>query len=138
MKNSFDIQKVNTRIKIAMAWTSIMFCFIYADYFELYTPGKINSVIEGNINPLGEVTQAKLIGTSIMLLLPALMVFLTQILNPVLCRIVNIGVSIIYILLTIVVIQGAWYFYSLFGIAEIILMITIIYFSWKWPKVADN
>jgi len=115
-----------------------MFCFIYADYFELYTPGKINSVIEGNINPLGEVTQAKLIGTSIMLLLPALMVFLTQILNPVLCRIVNIGVSIIYILLTIVVIQGAWYFYSLFGIAEIILMITIIYFSWKWPKVADN
>jgi len=134
MKKSLEDQKVNTRIIVALAWTSIMFCFVYADYFELYVPDKISSMIGGNIRPLGPVSQAKLLGTSIMLLVPALMVFLTLILKAVFCSVLNIIVASIYIILTLLVIQDAWYFYMLFGVVEILLMLTIIHFSWRWPR----
>ena len=30
--------KVNVKIKLSVLWTSVMFCYIYEDYFELYVP----------------------------------------------------------------------------------------------------
>lgn len=39
--------KVNIKIKLASLWTSATFCYLYGDYFELYTPGKINSLLTG-------------------------------------------------------------------------------------------
>jgi hypothetical protein len=72
--------KVNVRIKISALWAALMFCYIYADYFELYVPGKLADMMAENIGPLGHVTQAKLIGTAILLAIPALMLFLSIVL----------------------------------------------------------
>ncbi len=33
--------KINVKIKLAALWASVMFCYIYADYFGLYEPGKL-------------------------------------------------------------------------------------------------
>jgi len=33
--------KIPTRIKISALWTSVMFCYVYADYFQFYVPGKL-------------------------------------------------------------------------------------------------
>lgn len=30
------MEDVPVRIKLAALWTSVMFCYIYADYFEMY------------------------------------------------------------------------------------------------------
>jgi len=35
-----------------------MSCFIYADYFELYVPGKLQGMLAGRMEPLGAVTQS--------------------------------------------------------------------------------
>jgi hypothetical protein len=46
MKNSspalHDI-KVHVKIKISLLWASVMFCYIYGDYFGLYKPGALQA-----------------------------------------------------------------------------------------------
>lgn len=37
----FDDIKVHMKIKIAALWASLMFCYIYCDYFELYMRRKL-------------------------------------------------------------------------------------------------
>ena len=40
--------KVNIKIKLAALWTAVTFCYLYGDYFDLYTPGKVESLISGD------------------------------------------------------------------------------------------
>ena len=35
--------KVNIKVKLAALWSAATFCYLYGDYFELYTPNKIKS-----------------------------------------------------------------------------------------------
>lgn len=62
---------VNIKIKLAALWTSVTFCYLYGDYFELYTPEKINSLITGE-NVLDSPT--KLLIAAIILAIPSVMV----------------------------------------------------------------
>ncbi|NYZ63428.1 DUF6326 family protein [Luteimonas deserti] len=126
--------RVDVRIKLALLWVSTMFCFIYGDYFELYTPYKLTAMLDGRIGPLGDVTQGKLLGTSIMMTAPSLMAAFSVLSTPALCRWVNIVVATIFVAITVLVIQGAWIFYVYFGIVEILLLLSIIWLAWKWPR----
>ncbi|MDR7192096.1 DUF6326 family protein [Luteimonas terrae] len=126
--------RVDVRIKLALLWVSTMFCFIYGDYFELYTPYKLTAMLDGRIGPLGGVTQGKLLGTSIMMTVPSLMAAFSVLSTPALCRWVNIVVATIFVAITVLVIQGAWIFYVYFGIVEILLLLSIIWLAWKWPR----
>jgi len=111
-----------------------MFCFIYGDYFELYTPYKLTGMLDGQIGPLGDVTQGKLLGTSIMMTVPSLMAAFSALSAPALCKWVNIVVDSILVGITVLVIQGSWTFYVYFGIVEILLLVSIIWIAWKWPS----
>ena len=42
---------VNIKLKLSGLWPSTMFCYIYSDYFELYTPGKLEGMIAGDLRP---------------------------------------------------------------------------------------
>ena len=55
--------RVPTRYKLSAMWASVMFCYIYVDYFELYVPGKLQGMLDGKIVPLGPVTQGILLAT---------------------------------------------------------------------------
>jgi hypothetical protein len=94
MKNQLEDFDVNLRIILSALWTTIMFCYIYGDYFELYVPKKIDELIDGKNNldsPL------KLFTATIVLTIPALMIFLSLVLNPKLAKWLNIGVGIFFI-----------------------------------------
>src|SRR6185436_18831579 len=71
-----DDIEVNPKIKLAVLWTSVMFCYIYADYFGLFAPGVLWKMNQGQIPPLGRATDTVLIGVSLMMAIPALMIFL--------------------------------------------------------------
>ena len=134
MTSRLQDHKVNVRIKLALLWVSTMFCFIYGDYFELYTPHKLNEMLGGQIGPLGDVTQGKLLGTSIMMTVPSIMAAFAILSTPVLCKWLNILVAALLVGITLLVIQGAWTFYVYFGIVEILLLLTIICFALRWPR----
>ncbi|MES2823260.1 MAG: DUF6326 family protein [Pseudomonadota bacterium] len=135
-QNLLDDIKVHVRIKISALWTTLVACYIYADYFELYVPGKLTDMLAQNIGPLGAVTQAKLIGTSILLAIPILMVFLSLVLPSKISRWANIVFGVVYALVAIATIcsPGAWIFYRFFCAVEIVLTLIIIWYAWHWPK----
>ena len=54
--------KINVKLKLAGLWTAVMFCYIYADYFGLFVPGRLQHMLEGRMEPLGPTTQGVLHG----------------------------------------------------------------------------
>src|SRR5579883_3039095 len=68
---------INVRFKLMALWVSVMFCYIYADYFDLYTKGSNQQLIRGQMGPLGPATPSVLLGASVLLTIPSVMIFLS-------------------------------------------------------------
>jgi len=136
MKNSstlLDDIKVHVKIKISALWVSVMFCYIYGDYFGLYKPGALQDMLSGKMGPLGPTTQLVLLGTSAMMALPSVMVFLSLVLKPRLNRWLNIIFGAIYTVIILITMPGEWVFYIFLGVIEIALTTLIVWYAWKWP-----
>ena len=76
-----DDIKIHVKLKLSALWSSVMFCYIYADYFGLYVPGSMQQLLAGKMGPLGPVTQMVLLGTSATLAIPSVMIFLSLVLS---------------------------------------------------------
>jgi hypothetical protein len=127
MNGSLQKFEVNVRIKLAALWSSVMFCYIYGDYFELYVPGKVEGLLSGD-NILN--TPTKLFLATGMLTIPALMISLSVLLSPKVCRILNIIVGAFFsILMTLIAITSIaeWRgFYVFLAIVETIITSAVI------------
>ncbi|THV58988.1 DUF6326 family protein [Chryseobacterium candidae] len=138
MNNStkFEDIKVNIKIILAGLWTSVTLCYLYGDYFELYTPGKARGLLEGT-NLLD--SPPKLFLASVVLAIPAVMVFLSLILTPAVNRMLNIifGTFFTLIMLFIGIISFSdWYlFYVFLAMVECMITILIVKYAWSWKKV---
>lgn len=137
MKNSsLEEFKVNVRLKLSALWAGVMFCYIYGDYFGLYVPGKVQGLLNGE-NMLG--SPMKLFIAAFLLALPALMIFLTVLLKPKLCKWLNIGVGAFFTLFTLLVGISSiseWHgFYVFYSFLESIITSVIIGYAWNWPKL---
>lgn len=124
---------VPVRARLSALWATLMFCYIYGDYFGLYVPGKLSGMINGE-GPLGPVSQSTLVYTAILLAIPGLMVFLSLALPPVVCRWANILFGAFYIVVMALTMPGAWSFYVLLGIVEIIIGLFTVWSAWRWPR----
>ena len=127
--------KVNIKIKLASLWASVTFCYLYGDYFELYTPDKINSLITGE-NIMDSPTT--LLVASIILAIPSLMVVASIFLKPKINRIINIIVGTLFTLMMVFIgisTTNEWYlFYMFLAFLESTITAVIVWFAWKWPK----
>ena len=135
-ESSLQDSKIDVKIKLASLWAATMFCYVYGDYFELYVPGKLSSMLAGKIVPLGTVTQTILVGTSVMMAVQSVMVFLSLVMKPALNRWVNLVFGLVFALIMLVVIQGGWIFYKVMGMVEIALLLAVVWQAWNWPRVA--
>ncbi|KFF11460.1 DUF6326 family protein [Flavobacterium hydatis] len=131
----FEDFKVNVRIKLSALWASVMFCYIYGDYFSLYVPNKIQGFVSGdNIldNPV------KLFAATILMVIPSLMIFLSILLKPKLARLLNIIFGIIYtaimLLIAATTIAPWWAFYVFLALVESVITILIVWQAYKWPR----
>jgi NhaP-type Na+/H+ or K+/H+ antiporter len=127
--------KVNVKYKLAALWTSVMFCYIYEDYFELYVPKRIEHIVSGEsiLN-----TPLKLFSASWVLIIPALMIFLSILLKPKINRLLNIIFGTSYTALMLWIASNysdKWLIFALlFAIVESIITGIIIWYAWKWPR----
>jgi Family of unknown function (DUF6326) len=131
----FEDVKVNVKIKLSALWASLVLCYLYGDYFGLYKPGSLQSMLDGQMGPLGPTTQGVLLGTSIMMAIPCVMVFLSLVLPPKINRVANVALGLVYTAIMILTMPGAWVFYLFFGVVEIALSLAIVGFAWRWPRV---
>ena len=129
--------KVHVRFRLSALWAAVMFCYVYGDYFELYQPGKLQGMLAGRM-PFGPISQGVLVGTSALLAVPAVMVFLPLVLPPRVSRWVNIVLGVVYTLIMLLAIQGSWYFYIFFGVLEMMLTSSIVWYAWTWPKAPER
>ena len=128
-----------TPLKLSAAWAATTLCYIYCDYFELYVPGKLQGMLDGHMGPLGAVTQGVLIGTSVMLIIPSIMILLSVTLPSSASRILNLLFGAGYTLLMLLLAVGMeWYFYKLFAFTEAALTAWIVWTAWKWPRVSHG
>ena len=127
-----EARKIPAQLKLSALWATLMFLYIYADYFALRKPGEMQEVMAGRMGPL-PVTQGSLLSASILMLIPAVMVFLSLALKPRASRWVNLALGALYTAVNVWNLVGeTWAFYILFGIAELALTLLIVGYAWKW------
>lgn len=128
--------KINIRIKLSALWTSVMFCYIYGDYFELYVPEKVQGFLNGH-NMLD--TPIKLFTATFILTVPALMIFLSLMLSPKLTKWLNFGMGIFFTIFTFLVGVSSiseWRMsYVFLSVIESVITLIIIWQAWTWKKV---
>jgi hypothetical protein len=137
--NTFSEAPVNIRIKLAGLWTAVMFCYIYGDYFELYVPHKVAGLLDGN-NLLN--TPTNLLLATIMLSIPALLIFLNLVLKPQVCRWLNIVWGMFFTTLMLLIAATsltAWRsFYVYLAVIESVLTALVVWYAWRWPRAQTD
>lgn len=131
-RDRFADVKVHVRLKLSALWTSVMFCYIYGDYFNMYTPGKLDAMAAGELG-VGPATEGVLLGVSVVMAIPSVMVFVSLVLPPAVNRWVNIVLGIAYSLMLIITVPGAPLFYIFLGVLEVALTLLIAWLAWTWP-----
>ncbi len=126
------------RVKLAAAWASFMFFYIYVDYFHLYMPGTVDDILAGvvfefDISQTFVVTALTIVGT------PALMILLSTALPARACRLLNLVVASLCIPIAAFNVVGAdWvYFYGLGVVVEVAILAYILRSAWTWPRTAS-
>jgi len=140
--NQFIDYESNVKIKLASLWTTLMFLYIYADYFDLKTPGAIKGLMHLK-TPVGSTTPGLLIIFSVILIIPSMMIFLSIFLKPRINKWLNIFLGIIYAVISILIIISdvgdKWqYFFVLFNVVEVFVFSIIIWKAWTWPITVKN
>ncbi|MFC4686651.1 DUF6326 family protein [Epilithonimonas pallida] len=135
MKTELQDHKINIKLQLSALWTGVMFLYIYGDYFELYVPGKINGLLNGQ-NMLDN--PGKLFLATVLLAIPALLIFLNLMLKANFAKWLNIIWGLFFSVFTLLVgisSLSAWKtFYVFLAFLESLVTAIIVYKSWNWPK----
>jgi hypothetical protein len=126
--------KISVQMKLSALWAAMMLLYIYADILSLFRPGQVEEMIEGLMGPF-PVTQVSLEVASILMIIPAVMVFLSLTLKPKVNRWANITLGLLYTIVNMSNLIGeTWAYYISFGTVEIVLTLLIVWYAWKWSN----
>jgi len=127
--------KIPVKVLLSALWAALMFLYIYADHFSLFKPGQIEEMAAGRMGPF-PVTQGSLLSAAILMLISALMVFLSLALTSKVSRWANIILGVLYTAVNVWNLVGeTWAFYLLLGLVEIALTLLIVGYAWRWRNV---
>jgi hypothetical protein len=138
--NLLESPPISVRAKLAAAWTSFMFLYVYVDILNFYKPGVVDSMLDGLVWRF-EVSPTLLTVMLVSVGIPGLMVVLSMALPARVSRVTNLVVASLYIPYSIFNAAGAtpeWaFFYGISIGAEVLLLAYILRSAWAWPRTAD-
>lgn len=128
---------IPVQVKLAAAWTSLMFLIIYIDYFHLYQPGEIDDIRGGNIFAF-EISGNLMTIFFVVIAIPSLMVLLSTALPARVNRAVNLVVAVVYIPVCVFNAAGAtadfaFYYVVTIGV-EVLILAFILRSAWVWTR----
>ncbi|MDQ3125115.1 MAG: DUF6326 family protein [Pseudomonadota bacterium] len=132
-----ELQEINVSLKMKLAalWTSFMFLYAYVDYFHLYMPGSIEDILAGKVFVF-DISYVFLLIAMTFVAIPVLMIFLSVFLPAKINRWANIIVATVYIPYMLFNLAGdAWLHMYLAAVVEFVLLLLIIRYAWKWPRI---
>lgn len=139
--NLLDNPPIPVQAKLAAAWTSFMFLYIYVDYFHLYKPGSVDDILAGVVFVF-DISPTLLTIMLASVAIPALMVMLSMTLPARVNRATNLVVASLYIPYSAFNAAGAswdWaFFYGLSIGLEVLLLAFILRSAWTWPRTHSD
>lgn len=131
-------QPIDVRIKLSGLWISTMLVFAYVDLFGFFRADVIENALAGKVYVF-DVSQTFLLLTTLYVVIPSVMVVLSLIIRPPRNRIMNMVASLVYIVTIGLSMVGEEWIYFLAGsLVEIILLLTITYVAWTWPRTSAD
>jgi len=139
-KTILEDWQVPVQAKLAAAWTSFMFLYIYVDYFALYKPGKIDDILVGVVFEF-DISPTYLTTVLALVAIPALMILLSMTLPARANRATNLVVASLEIPFAAFNAAGeSWDWASFYGLSigiEVLLLAFILRSAWTWPRAAS-
>ena len=135
---ALEDRQLPVQAKLAAAWTSFMFLYIYVDYFALYKPGVIDDILAGVVWEF-DISQTLLTAFLTSVAIPILMVMLSMTLPARANRTINLIVASLYVPVSMFNAVGeSWtYFYGLSIGLEVLLLAFILRSAWTWPRTSS-
>ena len=134
---ALEDRQVPVQAKLAAAWTSFMFLYIYVDYFHLHKPGVIDNLRAGVVFEL-DISPTLLTMMLASVAIPALMVMLSMTLPARVNRATNLVGALLYIPYSMINALGeSWdwaFFYGLSIGVEVLLLAFILRSAWTWAR----
>jgi hypothetical protein len=143
--DGLEPQPASVRAKLAAAWTSFMFLYVYVDHLQLYKPGAIDDILVGVVHAF-DIGPTFVALSLTLVAIPILMILLTTTLPARVNRATNLAGAALYIPVSMYNAAGeSWtyaYFYGLSIGLEVLLLAFILRSAWTWPRtrseVADD
>lgn len=136
--NLLEDRQVPVQAKLAAAWTSFMFLYIYVDILNFFKPGVINEITAGKVFVF-DISPTLLTVFLVSVSIPALMVALSMALPARANRITNLIVASLYIPYSMFNASGAsWDWAFFYGISiglEVLLLAYILRSAWRLNRV---
>lgn len=130
---------IPVRLKLAAAWTSFMFLYVYVDVLGFYKPGVVEGILAGKVWEF-DVSQPLMTSFLALLSIPILMIASSVTLPARASRIANLVVASVQIpFAAFNAVGGSWTIYYSLGVAlELMLLALILRYAWTWPRTASS
>jgi hypothetical protein len=126
--NGKTTKTIDTKVLLSTLWVVVMINMLKADILSLYIPGSAEEVARtAGDTPITQL----MLGGAIMMEISIVMIILSRVLKYRLNRWANIAASVI----TIVFVLGggaSYPHYIFIAAVEVICLLLIIWFAWKW------
>ena len=137
---AFQEARLPVQAKLAAAWTSVMFLYIYVDYLALYKPGVVDDILAGVVFGF-DITPTLLTIFLALIAIPALMVMLSMTLPARVNRPTNLVVASLQIpLMVFNAAVASWDWASFYGLSigiEVLILAFILRSAWTWPRTSS-
>ena len=132
--------QVPVQAKLAAAWTSFMFLYIYVDILNFYKPGVVDGILNGLIWKF-DISSTLLTIFLVSVSIPALMVVLSMTLPIRVNRATNLVVASLLIPYSMFNAAGAtWEWAAFYGLSiglEVLLLVFILRSAWTWSRTTS-
>lgn len=121
--------------KLAAAWASFMFLYVYVDLLGFFKPGIVEDILAGVVFKF-DISQAFVTIALTSVTIPLLMILLSTTLPARANRTLNLVVASLYIPYSAFNLAGGeWLYYYGLGLAvELIVLAVILRLAWTWPR----
>lgn len=138
-QNTLDDLRMPVQVKLAGAWASFMFLYIYVDYLALYKPGVVDDILAGVVHEFD--TGPTFVALALTLIaVPTLMILLSVALPARVNRTTNLVVATLYVPVSIFNAAGeSWSYVYFYGVSiglEVLLLAFIVRTAWTWQRRA--
>ena len=135
-------QGVPVQAKLAAAWTSFVFLYVYVDILAFYKPGVVDDILVGVVWEF-DITQTWAITALTLLAMPILMIVASMTLPARANRITNLIVASVQVAFAAFNAAGelgqSWMYFYFLGVAlELIVLALILRYAWTWPRTAPS